>query len=109
MASDPGLYARGGSRGARRGSVLKGIAFALLLAEVLVILIPSLYGRATPKLLGIPFFYWSQLAWIIVAMIVTGIAYLLMERAAAVADRPAGGDGGHSRCSTIRTSSCSRS
>jgi Protein of unknown function (DUF3311) len=97
MASDPGLYARGGSTGARRSSVLRVIAYALLLAEVLVILIPSVYGRATPKLLGIPFFYWFQLAWIIVAMVVTGIAYLLVERADARGGRSAGGERGGAR------------
>lgn len=89
MASDPGLQARGGPRGARRGSPLRVIAYALLLAEVLVILVPSVYGRATPKLLGIPFFYWFQLAWIIVAMVVTGIAYLLLGARDPVADSPA--------------------
>jgi hypothetical protein len=71
---------------------VRAIAYALLLAECLVILIPSVYGRAAPKLLGIPFFYWFQLAWIIVAMFVTGIAYLLLGPGDMVADRPTGGD-----------------
>jgi Protein of unknown function (DUF3311) len=72
------------------GRVLRLIAYALLLAECLVILIPSVYGRAAPKLFGIPFFYWFQLLWIIVAMVVTGIAYVLVERADADARRRAG-------------------
>jgi hypothetical protein len=57
------------------------IAYALLIGEVLVILVPSVYGRLAPKLFGIPFFYWFQLLWIIVGMVVTGIAYVLVERA----------------------------
>jgi hypothetical protein len=73
---------------------VRAIAYALLLAECLVILIPSVYGRAAPKLLGIPFFYWFQLAWIIVAMVVTAIAYLLLGPGDTVADRPTGGDTG---------------
>ena len=93
MASDSGLQASGGPRGARRGSPLRVIAYALLLAEVLVILIPSVYGRATPRLFGIPFFYWFQLAWIIVAMVVTGIAYLLLGHTDVRADRPADRNG----------------
>ena len=64
------------------------VAYVLLVGEVLVILIPSVYGRLTPKLFGIPFFYWFQLLWIIVGMVVTGIAYLLLKRADA-AGRPA--------------------
>jgi len=79
MASHPGVDGR-----RRRGggvSPLKAVAFALLLGESVVILIPSIYGRATPKLFGIAFFYWFQLLWIIVGMVVTGIAYLLFEHA----------------------------
>lgn len=79
MASHPGV-----DRQRRRGggvSPLKAVAFALLLGESVVILIPSIYGKATPKLFGIAFFYWFQLLWIIVGMVVTGIAYLLFELA----------------------------
>ena len=53
------------------------LAYTLLVLECLVILVPSVYGRLTPKLFGIPFFYWFQLAWIIAAMVITGIVYLL--------------------------------
>src|SRR5579875_1693757 len=77
------------------------IAYALLLGECVVILIPSVYARIAPRLFGIPFFYWFQLMWILVAMIVTGVAYALVggaDRApAAVAPapgRPAGGASG---------------
>jgi hypothetical protein len=79
MASEPGVDGR-----EKRGSgvsPLKAVAFALLLGESVVILIPSIYGSATPKLFGIAFFYWFQLMWIIVGMIVTGLAYLLWEHA----------------------------
>jgi hypothetical protein len=79
MASHPGT---GGTRRAGgSATALKRVAYALLVGECLVILIPSVYGRAAPKLFGIPFFYWFQLLWIIVGMVVTGIAYLLIERA----------------------------
>jgi Protein of unknown function (DUF3311) len=88
MASGPGLHVRNGSRGGRRRAVLRWIAYALLLGESLVILIPSVYGRDTPKLFGIPFFYWFQLLWIIVGMVVTGIAYLLVGRADRLTEGP---------------------
>jgi len=78
MASRPGLDARGRARG---GSVLRGIAYALLLGESLVIRVPSVYGRAAPKLFGFPFFYWFPLLWIIGGLVVTGLAYLLLARA----------------------------
>jgi hypothetical protein len=64
------------------------VAFVLLLGECVVILVPSIYGRLTPKLFGIPFFYWFQLLWIIVGMGVTGLAYLLMQNPRATATPP---------------------
>lgn len=91
MASHPDV---GVSRRARvGGGPLKWIAYALLLGECVVILVPSVYGRSAPQLAGIPFFYWFQLLWIIVGMVVTGIAYLLWQRAG-VPEAHAGADGG---------------
>ncbi|HEU5398636.1 MAG TPA: DUF3311 domain-containing protein [Gammaproteobacteria bacterium] len=34
------------------------------------------FNRIEPSLFGIPFFYWFQFVWIVVAAIVTGLAYL---------------------------------
>jgi hypothetical protein len=81
MASDaPGVRAGvsgdGGRRTRARGT-LRRLWYVLLLADVIVVLIPSIYARITPKLGGIPFFYWSQLAWIFVSMILTGLDYVL--------------------------------
>ena len=77
MASYSGPGAR--QRAGRGATAFKAVAYALLLGECVVILIPTVYGRAAPRLFGIPFFYWFQLLWIIVGMFVTGIAYLLVE------------------------------
>lgn len=89
MESYPGLGAR--RRAGGGATALRAIGYALLLGESLVILIPSIYGRAAPKLFGIPFFYWFQLLWIIVGMVVTGIAYLLIERVERAPRRATGG------------------
>lgn len=62
------------------------VGYGLLLGECVVILIPSVYGRLAPKLFGIPFFYWFQLLWILVAMAVTGVAYLLVAGRDTAAD-----------------------
>ena len=81
MASDRVLVTErppGGEVQRERGpGTMRRLAYTLLLLECLVILIPSIYGRMTPKLFGIPFFYWFQLSWILVAMVITGIVYLL--------------------------------
>jgi hypothetical protein len=74
-----------------------GLAYALLVGECVVILVPSIYGHIAPKLFGIPFFYWFQLMWILAAMVVTGVAYLLLrERGPGQTDAPgiAGADAG---------------
>jgi hypothetical protein len=85
MAAGPDLAGEpspSADAGLERGPGLRRtLAYALLLFECVVILVPSVYGRLAPKLFGIPFFYWFQLLWIVVGMFVTGIAYLLVARA----------------------------
>jgi len=34
-----------------------------------------MYARATPVLLGFPFFYWYQLAWVLLASAIMAIVY----------------------------------
>ena len=45
-----------------------------LLVPMLVLYVP-LYNRIEPTLFGFPFFYWFQLAWIFVSMIITAVVY----------------------------------
>ena len=47
----------------------------LLLVPLVVTLIPPLYNRARPELLGIPFFYWYQLVVIGVGVVCTYVVY----------------------------------
>ena len=47
----------------------------LLLVPVLAVLWPPLYNRDDPELLGIPFFYWYQLAVIPVGVACTALVY----------------------------------
>ena len=37
-------------------------------------------GAAAPELAGIPFFYWYQFAWVVVAAVLTAIVYLATRR-----------------------------
>lgn len=36
---------------------------------------PGLYSRATPALLGFPFFYWYQFAWVILTSFLLYLVY----------------------------------
>jgi hypothetical protein len=50
--------------------------YLLLLVQFAGVLITGIYTRETPKIAGIPFFYWYQFAWIPASVILTGIVYL---------------------------------
>ena len=38
----------------------------LLIIPFIALLIPQFYNYSTPTFIGIPFFYWYQLLWIII-------------------------------------------
>ena len=40
----------------------------------------SSYSRLTPTFIGIPFFYWYQLAWVIVSALFTAATFVLIRR-----------------------------
>ena len=55
--------------------------YLLLLGPFAGTLVPVLYNRAQPALWGMPFFYWYQLAWVLVTAALLGIvAYATRER-----------------------------
>lgn len=47
--------------------------YVLLALPFIGTLIPPLYNHARPALFGMPFFYWYQLAWVIVTGLLLGI------------------------------------
>ena len=49
----------------------------LLIIPFIFLLIPAFYNFKEPSLLGIPFFYWYQMAWIILTSIITALVYFL--------------------------------
>ncbi|MDE2182592.1 MAG: DUF3311 domain-containing protein [Alphaproteobacteria bacterium] len=61
---------------ARRGLRLHHL---LLLLPLLVLWVPF-YDRAEPALAGIPFFYWYQLAWIPLTVVLVLIVFRLDRR-----------------------------
>ncbi|MET3810332.1 DUF3311 domain-containing protein [Arthrobacter sp. UYEF3] len=57
--------------------VVSGI---LLLAAIVVPLFVPAYSHVEPRLGGIPFFYWYQMAWIPVTAALVGISYRLVTK-----------------------------
>lgn len=49
----------------------------ILLVPFIVLLWPPFYNFTEPTFIGIPFFYWFQLLWIIITAIITAALYLL--------------------------------
>lgn len=56
------------------------IAALCLLAPFVALLWVNSYSRLTPAFIGIPFFYWYQMAWVFISAGLTTIAYLLVRR-----------------------------
>ena len=49
--------------------------YLLFVIQFLVILWPPFYNKIDPTLIGIPFFYWFQLLWVLVSAVLTAIVY----------------------------------
>ncbi|WP_078894137.1 DUF3311 domain-containing protein [Streptomyces sp. CT34] len=56
------------------------VAGLCLLAPFVAMLWVSSYARIEPTLIGIPFFYWYQMAWVLISTALTSIAYRLVRR-----------------------------
>lgn len=50
--------------------------YLLLILPFVGTLLPPLYNRAHPAFAGLPFFYWYQLAWVVVTPVLLGIVVL---------------------------------
>jgi len=54
--------------------------YLLLIVQFLIILLVPFYNVAEPTLGGIPFFYWFQLAMILIGAALTAIVYFATEK-----------------------------
>jgi hypothetical protein len=52
----------------------------ILVLPLIGLLFPGLYARSTPELFGFPFFYWYQVAWVLITGLLTAVAYFASER-----------------------------
>jgi hypothetical protein len=53
--------------------------YLLFVLQFAVALWPPLYNRAEPYLVGIPFFYWFQMLWVIVSAVLTALVYVATD------------------------------
>lgn len=50
--------------------------YLLFVIQFIAVLWPPFYNSVEPSLIGIPFFYWYQLLWVIVGGILTAIVHV---------------------------------
>ncbi len=60
----------------------------LFLIPFVAMLWVASYNRTGPALGGIPFFYWYQLAWILIGAAIVLLAYWIETKVTRVAERP---------------------
>ena len=53
--------------------------YLLFVIQFIAMLWPPFYNRAEPTLIGMPFFYWFQLALVFVSAAVTAVVYWATE------------------------------
>lgn len=53
--------------------------YLLFIVQIAAVLWPPFFNKAEPSWIGLPFFYWYQLAWVIVGAIFTAIVYFATE------------------------------
>ncbi|WP_282694252.1 DUF3311 domain-containing protein [Streptomyces sp. CC208A] len=68
------------------------IALCLIAPFVAMLWVGS-YAKTEPLLAGIPFFYWYQMLWVLIATALTAVAYKLWQRDQRARRAAQGGEG----------------
>ncbi|MZF85885.1 DUF3311 domain-containing protein [Streptomyces sp. SID5643] len=66
-----------------RGPVVTPVRVVIavcLIAPFVAMLWVGSYAKTDPVFIGIPFFYWYQMAWVLISTVLTMIAYKLWQR-----------------------------
>src|ERR1051325_4371129 len=53
--------------------------YLLFIIQFVAVLWPPFYNKLEPTLWGVPFFYWYQLAWVIIGAVLTAIVYFATD------------------------------
>ena len=55
--------------------------YLLFLVQFIAVIWPSFYNKMEPAWIGLPFFYWYQLLWVIIGAVLTAIVYFATDTA----------------------------
>ena len=59
--------------------------YLLFIVQFVAVLWPPFYNQAEPSWIGIPFFYWYQMLWVLVGAVLTAIVYFATETSSSAA------------------------
>jgi hypothetical protein len=71
-----------------RKSGLRWSNWNLLLLVPLLMLVTPWFNTDEPRLLGLPFFYWFQFAWVPVGVVCVGLVYIKTKDEPVVTGKP---------------------
>ena len=54
--------------------------YLLFVIQFIAVLWPPFFNKAAPQFIGIPFFYWYQLLWVIIAAVLTAVVYFATKK-----------------------------
>jgi membrane protein implicated in regulation of membrane protease activity len=81
-----------------RGPVVTPVRVVIalcLFAPFIAMLWVGSYAKIEPTFIGVPFFYWYQMAWVVISTVLTMVAYRLWQKDQA--GRKASREGGASQ------------
>ena len=61
--------------------------YLLFVLQFVAVLWPPFFNKLEPTFIGLPFFYWYQLLWVILGAILTAIVYFVTEDCGKAAQR----------------------
>jgi hypothetical protein len=67
------------TRGPARPTPYVVVGVLLALGIVLPLIVP-VYAHAEPTLIGLPFFYWYQMLWVVLEAVLLAISYEIIKR-----------------------------
>ena len=50
--------------------------YLLFVIQFVAVLWPPFFNSAEPSWIGLPFFYWYQLLWVLISAVITAVVYL---------------------------------
>jgi hypothetical protein len=53
--------------------------YLLFLVQFVAVLWPPFYNSVEPRWIGIPFFYWYQMLWVVISALVTAVIYFATD------------------------------